>query len=186
MTTPTTTVPAEPTEAMIEAGAASYNNDVSSNVARSIWAAMLAAAPVPSPHGKEVREAVARIVREAIARRMAAEVDPVRSFDIKYRWAERDAAITEATDAILALLTPARSGWRPIESAPKDGTAFVAIKGRLAFRTFWQQYYVKWPHEEGGPTFRGQWTYEDSSSMVPWNPTHWMPLPVAPSEGVEP
>lgn len=74
------------------------------------------------------------------------------------------------------------SEWQPIETAPKDGTEFIGLKGRLVFRTKNQQYYVKWPHEVGGPTYRDEWTYEDASSFTPWSPTHWMPLPPPPVE----
>jgi len=108
----TTTVPTEPTEAMIEAGAASYNNDVSSNVARSIWAAMIAAAPVPA--------------------------------------------------------------WLPIESAPKDGTEMIGLCGRKDVRLVW---YFR-------PSSRTQGWCDQNAKRV--HPTHWMPLHVATSEGVEP
>lgn len=70
--------------------------------------------------------------------------------------------------------------WLPIESAPKDGSPFVAFNGKLSFRTIRQKYYEKWPHEEGGPTFREEWCAEDSSSFFPWRPTHWQPLPEPP------
>ena len=65
----------------------------------------------------------------------------------------------------------------PIDTAPKDGSAFIGIKGRLAFRTHWQAYYDKWPHQEGGPTFTYGWSYEDGGSHNPWRPTHWVPFP---------
>lgn len=63
-------------------------------------------APAPSQGAGIGREEVARIVKGAIARRMAAETCPVRSFSIEYRLRERDLAVTEAADAILALLEP--------------------------------------------------------------------------------
>lgn len=85
------------------------------------------------------------------------------------------AALEEAAACIREMVE-----WRPIETAPRDGTPFVGLKGRLSFRTKMQDYYVKAPHEEGGPTFRQAWTAEDSSSLFPWSPTHWLPLPPAP------
>lgn len=53
---------------------------------------------------QDQRQEIERFVRGAISRRMAAEVDPVRSFDIRYRLSERDAAVKEAVDGILALM----------------------------------------------------------------------------------
>jgi hypothetical protein len=73
--------------------------------------------------------------------------------------------------------------WQPIETAPRDGTAFIGIKGKMVFRTYCSQHYVKWPHEEGGPTFQEVWSREDDSSIFPWKPTHWMPLPSRPEGG---
>lgn len=67
--------------------------------------------------------------------------------------------------------------WQPIETAPKDGSKFAATNGRLCYTTLMMKYYLKWPHEEGGPTYEEKLTGEDSSSLFPWNPTHWMPLP---------
>lgn len=70
-------------------------------------------------------------------------------------------------------------GWQPIETAPKDGP-FVGTDGKYAYRTKLGQYYVKWPHEDGGPTFEDKWNAEDSGSIWPWEPTHWQPLPAPP------
>ena len=66
--------------------------------------------------------------------------------------------------------------WQPIETAPKDGTQFLAFEIFTAFeeplpRTFIAQW---WP---GNELNRADWT--DSSSMY-CTPTHWMPLPAAP------
>ncbi len=81
-------------------------------------------------------------------------------------------------------------GWQPIETAPKDGTRFCASNGKETYTTWWQSYYEKWPHDEGGPTFRYQWTCKQntSHSFFYEKPTHWMPLPEAPKlnkQGVE-
>ena len=71
--------------------------------------------------------------------------------------------------------------WQPIESAPTDGTAFVGSDGKFAYRTALGRYYVKFPHQEGGPTYQDKWNAEDSHSIWPWNPTLWMPLPTPPA-----
>ncbi len=86
-------------------------------------------------------------------------------------------------DAIKGLTTPATGtdealreaadGWRPIESAPKDGTSLL-----LAC--------TDWPHSTvlgkpipvkvGGNIGKG-WEIFGAS----WQPTHWMPLPAPPA-----
>lgn len=64
--------------------------------------------------------------------------------------------------------------WKDMDSAPRNGTKFIARNDKgLAFRTFCLKHYVKWPHEEGGPTFREVWSAEDLNSTWPWSPTQW-------------
>lgn len=75
--------------------------------------------------------------------------------------------------------------WRPIETAPKDGTEFIGLNDGLVYTTHWHLYYDKWPFQEGGPTYRGGWSRETWDQHSPCNPTHWMPLPPAP-EKVQP
>lgn len=70
--------------------------------------------------------------------------------------------------------------WQPIETAPKDGTKFIALKGSQARTTYHGQHYVKYPHEDGGPTYRDVWNYEALGAIISWNPTIWMPLPEPP------
>jgi hypothetical protein len=95
--------------------------------------------------------------------------------------------IEQAKSVADALCTPAlyrpaqdAEGWMPIETAPKDGTAFIGSDGKYAYRTRLIQHYEKFPHEEGGPTFRGLWNKEDEYSVCPWSPKMWRPLPSAP------
>jgi hypothetical protein len=86
------------------------------------------------------------------------------------------------TAVIDAALTPPPSGemsmdeWKPIETAPKDGTDVLAIwdvPGRL------KPYGVVWWED-------GSWHEYDIENEVS-DPTHWMPLPEPPSiEAPEP
>jgi len=146
------------------------------------------AAPDPLPQG-DLREAVARVLAK-----QRGHIDIGHS--IWMNEAKSEAPVwhfyLEDADAILALLTPAecasnpgeltpaRSGWRPIESAPKDGTQ-VLTWGCL--------------HDDGGVDM-GEIPSAQISQMTEfgWScpllgghyPTHWMPLPEAPSVGGEP
>lgn len=92
--------------------------------AQPLYAAPPAAQQDGGSGGGEAREVVARIIRSAISRRMAAEVDPVRSFNIKHRLAERDAAVEEATDAILSALQSAHPA-----SGAEDSYAEALVTG---------------------------------------------------------
>lgn len=62
--------------------------------------------------------------------------------------------------------------WKPIETAPKDGTAILVSEGRFC-------YCVEWIEEF-------DWWAVDDNKLGPFRlrgaaPTHWMPLPPAPA-----
>jgi len=68
------------------------------------------------------------------------------------------------------------SGWRDIETAPKDGSVFLAWPGEMeacnaAVPTSW---YVH-------PSVQGWVTDAYDCGEYEFNPTHWMPLPAPPS-----
>lgn len=90
------------------------------------------------------------------------------------------AAMHEAFALVSDLLsTHEGSGWRGIETAPRDGTPFLAYNRMVgvyntAFTTHWPGFGSA--DYEGFPC--GFW-----SMLGAWDcqPTHWMPLPPAPS-----
>jgi len=62
------------------------------------------------------------------------------------------------------------SNWQPIESAPRDGTRFLAwcpYVGRVIMR-------INGVHRE-------TWAI-DPSGRLSCDPSHWMPLPPAPTQ----
>jgi len=79
--------------------------------------------------------------------------------------------------------------WRPIETAPKDGTRIIVGK-HAGYVMAWASsaYWFDQPPYRHGPKFKGTrgterrrgWT--DGMDTLA-TPTHWMPLP-APPEGV--
>jgi len=79
----------------------------------------------------------------------------------------------------------ALSGWLPIETAPKDGTRFIAYRP-LALRTHDPEVSLV----QGSEYDRGCWDSTvpegmDSSNFTSGycKATHWMPLPELPNQG---
>lgn len=75
-------------------------------------------------------------------------------------------------------------GWQPIETAPKDGTDLLIFDPRMPVCTaYWSD--SVWA-SVNNPT-RGQgggWVQEvHRSDTFVYSPTHWMPLPPAPTMG---
>ena len=75
------------------------------------------------------------------------------------------------------------SGWRPIDTAPQDGTEIIALFAlrSLDGKRTWIHDFVHWRNGNGYPGWYdprgGHWKHHQ--------PTHWMPLP-APPEDPEP
>ena len=67
------------------------------------------------------------------------------------------------------------TGWQPIETAPRDGTAFLGIQQG--------EYKPGVPYIPIVIAFRNGYfrdADETRSQTHPWSPTHWMPLPPPP------
>jgi Protein of unknown function (DUF551) len=79
-------------------------------------------------------------------------------------WVE--ARVMEAMGATVAFKPDAE--LQPIETAPKDGSQFLAFQSGRYFNCWW--------HDNNG--FDEQY-WMDEGDTEP-NPTHWMPLPPAP------
>lgn len=93
---------------------------------------------------------------------------------------ERMEAKLASRKAEVARLSPEGGGWRPIESAPKDGTA-IQVFCPTWYRGGGGQDVVIWMNFTDRPGWYG------SSVEAPLDPTHWMPLPAAPAtEGATP
>ena len=69
------------------------------------------------------------------------------------------------------------AGWMPIETAPRDGTAFLGYipskRGYMARQDMCPMHWCMW----GG----GTWECSVSGHRIHDEVTHWMPLPEAPS-----
>lgn len=88
----------------------------------------------------------------------------------------------QAADAIARRLTDAEQAqWRPIETAPKDGTFVLACHVGPWAETYEQwraPMTVAWRGFHPNAPGKKQWRNSDGK---PVGPTHWMPLPAPPT-----
>lgn len=69
------------------------------------------------------------------------------------------------------------SEWRPIETAPKDGSALILFDPETEAPQMWV---ASWCEFEGDPDGDGYWV-DFSAALAEINgATHWMPLPEPP------
>lgn len=89
--------------------------------------------------------------------------------------AELEAILAKDNNAKIEILPNgevrvAESGWRPIETAPRDGTLFLGIRSKIPFVTAW---------EDGWFSFNMEYERHHNNN---WQPTYWMPIePLPPS-----
>jgi len=83
--------------------------------------------------------------------------------------------------------------WQPIETAPKDGTPFLAWYDKTAYGVPLSWAILRWcaEYNDGGvfkdgawATFRGE-DYGWDAHIPCFPPTHWKPLPAPPSGSKE-
>ena len=90
-----------------------------------------------------------------------------------------------ATSALMAStkLVATAYEWRPMETAPKDGTEIIAFFDCREVQDNGIVDIVYWD-ETGGPGKDGCWHLgcESDCSRAPGFYTHWMPLPDAPAK----
>lgn len=77
-------------------------------------------------------------------------------------------------------MTPQGEGWQPIETAPRDGKdridLFDMARGLRAPDCYF--------HRKAGRWMSKHYDREGFSVLrLPFQPTHWMPLPTPPTEG---
>lgn len=75
--------------------------------------------------------------------------------------------------------------WKPIESAPKDGTRVLVSNGKYVVIAYWNTEPLIW--EDGGNNTQACWTvFEPDDFYYAWHllgdggPTSWQPVPLPP------
>lgn len=114
--------------------------------------------------------------REEIMDLIRNEYDPAPSH---YRMGDSwDDGAGRIADAILAdKMLASRRQWRPIETAPKDGTHILACRIPIGIRVTVNTHpptVVHWFEDANDPGF-----YTSVNAVAPeypFNPTHWQPL----------
>lgn len=72
------------------------------------------------------------------------------------------------------------SGWRPIETAPKDGTWVILYAPAGGVQPgYWGPSYFDYD-----PMWL-QYAHRSEAREVVGEPTHWMPLPNSPEDGTD-
>lgn len=105
--------------------------------------------------------------------------DSITSYtDNACRMALEVPSLRERLRSIVAQWAAGQSQWRPIETAPKDGTVVLLFKHSMDFKI---RGYGYW---EGGDAFVSGWISkgfdETFGNLGLGNPSHWMPLPESP------
>ena len=184
-------VPVEPTERMKQALADETEYRIDKKLWKSAYHAMLAAAPTPpaqepigmEPVGiyrndpatmtygfkwltdKKQREGMTYYSAEQLAQVQRDRDEYCRRWESLSILSEHDAALRKKV-----LLEAAK--WQPIETAPKDGSEILLHCSGVLSDTglcYWRNDHV----------MQG-WTWGLGHAFK--NPTHWMPLPTAPTE----
>jgi hypothetical protein len=74
-----------------------------------------------------------------------------------------------------------RSAWRPIESAPRDGTVVILLDGELAICGM---FFLVNDHDRHPWKFLDPQLDDDGFINGTYSPTHWQPLPAPPDCGL--
>lgn len=103
-----------------------------------------------------------------------------------------DSLCAEAADAIEALARETQ--WRPIETAPKDGTVvlFWSTRDGVCIGRWVEQKYKRWEAVDettqrlAGIDDYSDWCANNGDSCGMWSKgaTHWLPLPARPEGSV--
>lgn len=88
----------------------------------------------------------------------------------------------QSVERIAAALRSAQGPqWQPIETAPRDGTRIMVANAHGAWMAEWRQVYVS-GYQPENPWFSAMLNKDHiAREHRHVRPTHWMPLPAAPS-----
>ena len=98
---------------------------------------------------------------------------PFQEMGVNFMW-------DSVQDLINNILHEYKPDWRPIETAPKDGTELLlVVAGFIPSTGHFDTEYQKWVLVDE-KEFSDLLCWEDYINGVEYLPTHWMPLPTTP------
>ena len=117
-------------------------------------------------HGYPLSDEAIRAAAEL--RRQHARITALES-QLAQRFDAADMATAAAQGFRDGVAKDQQARWRPIETAPKDGTEILGYTEEVgALVLYWDSMTGEMDH------------WSDGMSVSFWKPTHWVPLPAAP------
>lgn len=98
-----------------------------------------------------------------------------RAFIVALVNAFRAGRLIDQTAMAEAVASARAESWQPIETAPKDGTSFLACHAGSGVHQ------ITWHGKASHIPLYGWAHGEDVEDVDLWSPTHWMPLPAPPT-----
>lgn len=125
-------------------------------------------------------EAVAKAIAEAEGFMWSSPRFPEHDADNQTAWRDMARAAIAAMP-VEEMIRQEREAWKPISSAPKDGTTFVAL---LNYNDGAEPEcaVIRWTGRANFPWYGHT---EGSQGMAEWVPTHWLPLPSPPVQPLD-
>lgn len=104
----------------------------------------------------------------------AGELADFLEYDVLQNYMQATASVEDYETVEQAAEMLRSMEWRPIETAPKDGTPVILYVDDICIEGYWGV--VDYDEINRPLCF---WTYAGNAELYE-NPTHWMPLPAGP------
>ena len=180
------TVPVEPTPQIqvLDAAQSAWTPGVSHYEAHQItWSAMLAASPVvPVGSGEEMRRATLEAIRHLDSgdpndgglAALVAGKNALFSCSEDPSLQDARGCFHAMIDALLAALRPTDTGWRDIATHDGSRTSVLVVSGGVVGEAY--------RDDESGDWWWANQSWGNYHAEKIDKPTHWMPLPPAPTD----
>jgi len=147
-----------------------------------VWRKLIAKAPIPDQacqdegcphHGRAIKCEPKEGGCIATVPKQPVECAECAKYERVHQMALQKLSETQAELLKLRIATKRESSWQPIETAPRDGTPFLAWEGGCIYKSYWHRTSESFSCIAGQPV-----------AYTP-EPSYWMPIPADPSESEE-